>query len=92
MKKAYRCGFCGAVIFLHNEVRGMLHVENGVPMCVRCRVLKKSRIASKIRADKKNFEKDKAEIEHRAQMKANEKAIELAYASQKKHKDDMITK
>lgn len=90
--KGYQCGFCPTVIFLHNEVRGMLHTASGVPICAKCRILRQSKMSKKILADKKNFLKDQAELEHRVQVRANETVMELAHASQMKHKDAMITK
>lgn len=78
-----QCGFCPKVIFKQNEAGGRLFIaeKEGLPICARCRVLR-GRMARVIRRDVDKYEKDKDRREKAIQQAANEKAAEIAKATQ----------
>jgi len=79
-----QCGYCPNVIHLHQEVGGLLHVKNSRPICACCRILTRSKFASKIKADKKHFNKDIVERRENHQIVADTVAEKIATASQKR--------
>ena len=81
-KRGYQCGFCPNVIRPHNEANGMLHVKSGVPICARCRILTRSPLAAKIKADKKKFAKDVIERDQLQERNEQARIEEVAAASQ----------
>jgi hypothetical protein len=76
-----RCGYCPALIFKQLEVGNRLHIINGFPACVRCRIMR-SKQGLEISRDKDQFETDVKEKETRAQEAENQDVRVVAYESQ----------
>jgi Zn-finger protein len=76
-----RCGYCPSLIFKDREVNGRLHLIDGSPACVRCRILK-SKTGKQIVKDKAKLEEDLAEKERVAQLEADQEVRVIAHESQ----------
>lgn len=85
--KGTQCGFCKNIIFIHNESGGMLHVKSGVPICARCRILKRSPLAKEIKRDKKKLKQDIIERDRLREENETKRIEEVALASQLNAKD-----
>jgi len=79
--KAHRCGYCPSVIIARYEPKGRLHIYQGRPVCVKCRVLsgKKRR---DILADRKKYKQDQQERDDLAHENEKKKVQTIAAASQ----------
>jgi hypothetical protein len=73
-----RCGYCPVIIFKQNESNGRLFMFRDLPICARCRILKGSKFANKIRIDKARYEKGIENKEKQIQADADAKVRELA--------------
>lgn len=83
--KATPCGYCPDGIWAHNEAGGKIHTVDGKPICAKCRIMKSSRYASRILNDKKKYKKDVEARKELQQRNENERMIDVAIASQKRH-------
>lgn len=82
-KTGVRCGFCPFIIWKHNEARGRLFVKNGRPICARCRIMN-GRYGKQIAQEvSKKADLDAILRNNIQQQKANDRAIDIAIASQK---------
>jgi hypothetical protein len=80
-----QCGFCPEIIFKHKEAGGRLFLHKGEkPICARCRILKGSKYAGRIRKDRKKYEQDLAEQKKIEENKEVERVAKIAVESQKR--------
>lgn len=77
-----RCGYCPSLIFKENETGNRLHFVDGSPACIKCRILKTSKVAKVILKDKPKYEADLKEKETHAQSKADQEIRVIAHDSQ----------
>lgn len=79
-----RCGYCTYIIFKQNEAGGRLFIHKGKPICARDRILMGSRMAGRIRSDKRKYETDKKAQKAAAEEKEVLRVAEIAVESQKR--------
>lgn len=79
---AIRCEFCPVAILKVNEPDGKLHYMDGLPACAKCRILKKSKHADDIKADKPKVDEDAKLKEKLLQDEADQDIRVIAYESQ----------
>lgn len=77
-----RCNYCPTLITKEQEAGGRLHYIDGRPACAKCRILRKSKVADTIKADKGNYEADLKKKEEIAQAQADAEIRGVAYDSQ----------
>lgn len=81
-KSGIPCGYCNVHIFKEHEAGGFIHYSaEGKPICARDRILRGS-MGAIIKDDKGKRDAQLAEIEKRAQARADEEAIRVAGISQ----------
>lgn len=77
-----RCDYCPSLIFKDKEAEGRLHLLEGRVACAKCRILRSSKYAKQILADKEEREKDLTEKERLAQAEADQEIRVIAHGSQ----------
>ena len=78
------CAFCPNIIHLHQEVNGRLHVKSGKPICVKCRILTRSKVANQIKRDKGKFDNTVVLRREKEQEQSDKHAEDVAAASQQR--------
>lgn len=86
-EKSVQCGYCPSLIFKRNEQFKRIHYLEKKPVCVKCRVLKNSEMAARIKADKYKFDAHIEKLREKEQEEANKMAIRIAVKSQENIKN-----
>ena len=80
------CGHCPRMIWKDREAKGRLFVLSGKPICAVCRI-KRGKTGEQIKRDGRLLREDMDAREKLEKKQEQDRVIDIAIASQERHKD-----
>lgn len=86
-RASFPCGYCPRTIYKDKEAKGRLFVtQEGKAICAVCRIMR-GKMGAQIRKDSRLLRGDQEEKRKLEIKQENDRVIDIAIASQERHKD-----